>query len=1293
LFAARFTLPPGARVRPVQGEALRLARSMPTPGMLVIEAPMGEGKTEAALAVAEVFAARSGAGGCYIALPTMATSNGIFPRLLSWVEKLPDDGSGKRAVFLAHAKSALQKEYAGLMGRSRGKVAAVDASYGGRAAPGGWENPAARRRPAAAEMVAHQWLRGRKKGLLSSFAVGTIDQLLMAGLKSRHLALRHLAMAGKVVVIDEVHAYDAYMNSYLDRVLSWLGAYGVPVVVLSATLPAVRRRELVAAYAGDDPACGDLTAVEDARGYPLLTAVSPGAAPVIVEAPASGRGTEVLVEAVEDDDTALADRLAAELADGGCALVVRNTVDRVQGTAAVLRERFGAGNVTVAHARYVDLDRAGKDADLLRRFGPPEPDGSAPGRPDGPHIVVASQVVEQSLDVDFDLLVTDLCPLDLLLQRMGRLHRHDRRGRPARLGTARCLVSGADWTTSPAPTPVRGSRTVYGHYPLLRSLAVLAPHLGSPSAPGTPVRLPEDISPLVQAAYGPEEPCPAAWGDLVAEARAAHEKKRETQRDKALTFQLDQVRRPGRPLIGWVEAGVGDADDTPAGKQQVRDSREGLEVLVVMGRADGSLRTLPWLGDGRGDLELPRDAVPAPHAARAAAASAMRLPYQFSFPEQFDQAVRELEETFLPAWQEKESHWLAGELILVLDEDRRARLAGYELFYDPEEGLSVTKEDADRSATGPGGDAATARSGTAVAERAGAADAASAGEDATAAVPAPAEPAPVPSFDLTRRPWLPVLFVDGSEAELSLLDVFDRARDIRRLAGDLPTQDFALFRLLLAIVHDALNGPEDIDAWEALWLSDTPFTPVAEYLEAHRERFDLLHPARPFYQVAELRTAKDEVFSLNRLVADVPNNDPFFSMRLPGVDRLSFAEAARWVVHAQAYDPSGIKSGAVGDPRVKSGKGYPQGVGWAGTLGGVMAEGGTLHESLLLNLIAADTTGIHFGGSDDRPAWRAPEPPGPAPAPDLAGRPYGLRDLYTWQSRRIRLHHDAEGVYGVVLSYGDPLEPHNRQTREPMTGWRFSAAQAKKRHEKIVYLPREHDPTRSAWRGLPGLLANQAPPKGKPGDPDAYLRPKVLGWVARLAHERYLPPTHLIRARTIGAVYGTQQSVIDEVVDDGVLMRVVLLHDGELRFGRLAVAALDLSDTAVRHLGDLAADLALAAGAEPEPRKNAARDLAYGTLDTPFRDWLTTLVPGVDAEERRVAWVAQLGRHVRGIADSLMRDGGTAEWEGRMKDRRWINDTAAELTFRTRLKKSLGTSDEVPAPRAASHIDASEVDA
>lgn len=683
LFAARFALPLGARVRPVQEQAVKLARGMAAPGLMIIEAPMGEGKTEAALAVAEIFAARSGAGGCYVALPTMATGNAMFPRLLEWLRRLPAGGSGEtHSVYLAHSKAALNEKYVELMRTGRRTVSAVELD-----GPGDERRHRGDRRVHSAELVAHHWLRGRKKAMLASFGVGTIDQLLFMGLKSRHVALRHLALAGKVVIIDEAHAYDTYMNTYLDRVLSWLGAYRVPVIVLSATLPAGRRRELLEAYAGTSGS--GLTEVERAEGYPLLTAAAPGRSPVLQPVAPSGRCTAVHMERLEDDLDVLADRLEEELSDGGCALVVRNTVDRVLQTAAHLRKRFG--NVTVAHARFLDLDRMAKDAELLKLFGPP---GKDTKRPKEAHIVVASQVAEQSLDIDFDLLVTDLCPIDLLLQRMGRVHRHLRgegqSERPPRLRTARCLVTGADWAAVPVE-PVSGSRRIYRPYPLLRAAAVLEPYLSGSAETGHIVRLPEDISPLVQKAYGHDPVGPAEWQKALEEARRDQELHQEKQRKEAESFQLGKVGKDGRALIGWLDAGVGDADDTRAGRAQVRDGEESLEVLVVQRLADGTVRTVPWLTEGRGGLELPTETAPEPRLARIVAACGLRLPFQFSTPEVLDRAIEELEAECIPAWQSKECHWLAGELILFLDENCRTRLAGYDLHYTPTDGLEVTR--------------------------------------------------------------------------------------------------------------------------------------------------------------------------------------------------------------------------------------------------------------------------------------------------------------------------------------------------------------------------------------------------------------------------------------------------------------------------------------------------------------------------------------------------------------------------------------------------------------------------
>ncbi|KOV34813.1 CRISPR-associated protein Cse1 [Streptomyces sp. XY431] len=1211
LLEARFELPAGARPRPVQEEAVQLARELPAPGLLVIEAPMGEGKTEAALAVAEVFAARTGAGGCYVALPTRATANAMFPRLTAWLNHLPADGD--RTVFLAHAKAALNDEYAGMMAADRRRIVAVDTD--------GSQGAGHRARRKNAGLIAHQWLRGRKKGLLASFAVGTIDQVLFAGLKNRHLALRHLALAGKVVVIDEVHANDAYMNTYLERVLSWLGAYRVPVVMLSATLPAATRRALVQAY------CGTATEAEGATeepGYPLLTAVAPGHPPLTRRPGAdAARRTTVLLEPLDDDLAVLTDRLSTELADGGCALVVRNTVDRVLEAADRLRERFGDEAVTVAHARFVDLDRARKDTDLLARFGP---DGD---RPRGPHIVVASQVAEQSLDVDFDLLVTDLCPVDLMLQRMGRLHRHPRgegqSARPARLRTARCLVTGVDWAAQTLPGPVKGSMSVYGRHHLLRSAAVLWPHL----AKGVPLALPDDINALVQRAYGSEPLGPSAWSGVMAEAAEEQRLADAAQTARAEVYRLDEVRRPGRSLVGWLDAGVGDVDDHRSGQAQVRDGEESLEVMVAMRHPDGSLTTLPWLDRGRGGLPLPIETVPVWNAAQALAASSLRLPYHFSKPWVIDKAIKQLEQLYVPAWQVKECPQLDGELVLLLDEHGRAELAGFELEYSPIDGLSVH----------PAG----AREVRLVKN--------------------------VPSFDLVSRPWLPVQRLDGTTAELSLREVFGEAAAVRRLVGDVPTQEFTLMRLLLAILHDAVDGPAELEDWEELWEDPDAFAVVGRYLDRHRERFDLLHPETPFFQVPDLRTEKDEVASLNRLVADVPNGDPFFSMRMPSVHRLAFAEAARWLVHAHAFDTSGIKSAAAGDGRAKGGKVYPLGTGWAGGLGGVLAEGDDLRETLLLNLVAADTAGARFR-EDDRPAWRR-GPYGPEPDPeaaDLSRRPSGPRDLYTWQSRRIRLHHDGSAVTGAVLSYGDPLAAHDRRFTEPLTGWRRSRPQEKKLGRVPVYLPRQHDPARSAWRGLPALLQKETASKAaKPGEPAEYLSPLVLEWVARLTTERALERGRLIRARTIGAVYGTQQSVFDEVVDDGVAMAVILMHEGDQRYGRQAVTAVEHSEHGVQAVVQLAADLADAAGAAADGPKAVAAERGYADLDVSFRLWLRELGLRADPEQALADWQRRARSILFALGTELVDTAPQAAREGRVvtgrSGRVWLNDALAFRRF------------------------------
>lgn len=591
LLTARFDLPVGAAPRPVQLDAVKAAWQLESPGLMIVEAPMGEGKTEAALAVAEVYAHRFGYGGLFFALPTQATTDAMFSRVMSWMEHLPgEDLPVGASVTLAHGKSRLNTLYDGLVRNGQGREVDADSHK---------ESPGSR-------AMVHSWMVGRKKSGLASIVIGTIDQVLFAALKSKHLALRWLGLMGKVVVIDEVHAYDVWMSSYLDMVLRWLGAAKVPVVILSATLPPARRASLAKAYGGDEPAL--------ARGYPLITTVSGGVVKTH-RVPASGRSFVVRLHELDNFDAALSATLQSALTDGGCALVVRNTVAMAQATADSLRGTFGAEMVTLHHARFLAVDRARRDEELLDRFGSPERLAERGSVRPSRHIVVATQVVEQSLDVDFDLLVTDIAPVDLVLQRLGRVHRHPR-PRPAQVAQPTCYVTGVEWSEGVPAFPK--SDLVYEQAALLDSLAVLRSRFG-----GSLV-IPDDIAPLVAAAYDDDLELPGEWHQVASEARLRRCDHEGRQQRAAADFQI----RPPRTgaIRDWIEGGVGDGEASRKARAAVRDIAETLECLVVVEREDGSWSTPDWLPDGMGNLAVPRDEAPSGVSARALAGCTVRLP-------------------------------------------------------------------------------------------------------------------------------------------------------------------------------------------------------------------------------------------------------------------------------------------------------------------------------------------------------------------------------------------------------------------------------------------------------------------------------------------------------------------------------------------------------------------------------------------------------------------------------------------------------------------------------------------
>ena len=551
-FAVRFGFAPNA----VQRAVLEAVDTAAEPGILILEAQMGVGKTEAALAAAEIMASRFGLGGVFFGLPTQATANGIFPRLLGWADTQTEE-TLPQAIKLAHGMAELNENYLRLQGR--GVQLEEDAQEEHR-------------------VQVHQWFRGNKQVLLANFVIGTVDQLLLAALAQKHVMLRHLGLAGKVVIIDECHAYDTYMNCYLDRTLEWLGWYKVPVILLSATLPARRRTELVEAYqqkkaAPDAP-------WETSCGYPLLIWTN-GAEVKQTAIPSDAPGQTVQLTTLTEPE--LPALLRRKLAEGGCAGVIVNTVKKAQKIAQLLRESLPDKEVQLFHAQFLMPDRA----------------------------------------------------------------------------------------------------AVYGQWLLWRTRKFLP----------RSIRLPEEISPLVQRVYGWEREAPGgAQGE---EMRSIYERTQEKMKARAEAYLVPQPETHRlaqlNTLDDWMQNEGARSD--PAARAAVRDGDPSVEVLVMQCRADGSIHFLPWQ---EGGSAVAADSPPPPETALKIARQKLRLPAVFGKAWKVDGVIRELEadnRSRLAAWQL--SPLLHGELILLLDENLTARLAGMELCYDRENGLTYQKEETD----------------------------------------------------------------------------------------------------------------------------------------------------------------------------------------------------------------------------------------------------------------------------------------------------------------------------------------------------------------------------------------------------------------------------------------------------------------------------------------------------------------------------------------------------------------------------------------------------------------------
>lgn len=376
--------------------------------LFVVEDLTGSGKTEAALMLAHRLIAAGRAEGLFIALPTQATANAMFDRVAEVYRRLFAEDS-RPSLILSHSAARLDPRF---------RPPPFD-----DAAPA--EDLAEPELETASTACAGWISDDRRRAFFADIAVGTIDQGLLAILPSRYQSLRLLGLSRRVLIVDEVHAYDPYMQQELMTLLRFHAAFGGSAILLSATLPQATRQHYLSLYQMGKPDPAD-----ELPPYPLASRTSTPNGRIHEKCLAPRTPRFIPVSRIPDVESAL--QVVVEAATRGAAVCwIRNAVDDVLDAAGKLRSLLPSDGSAplIFHARFTACDRAARERDVLGLFGPPTNDEARENRRRG-RIVVASQVVEQSLDLDFDLLVTDLAPIDLLIQRAGRLWRHIRPQRP-----------------------------------------------------------------------------------------------------------------------------------------------------------------------------------------------------------------------------------------------------------------------------------------------------------------------------------------------------------------------------------------------------------------------------------------------------------------------------------------------------------------------------------------------------------------------------------------------------------------------------------------------------------------------------------------------------------------------------------------------------------------------------------------------------------------------------------------------------------------------------------------------
>ena len=456
---------------PLQQKALEVDISVPGPQLLVLEDVTGAGKTEAALILAHRLMSAGKGDSLYVGLPTMATSNAMFHRL----------SLAYRALFIKSSMPSLVLAHG-----ARHMSDAFNHSLWSEENNGQHQYAADE---SAASSACNIWFAdSRKKSLLAEVGVGTLDQLLMASMPFKHQSLRLLGLFGKLLILDEVHAYDSYMVRLLEGLLEFHAAQGGSAIILSATLPYSLRSKLLRAF--QKGTGGKLPTPNPDAQYPWFSLLTTQGLHESFTATRPEVAREVSIAWLTQAQLAV-ELIESAVSAGQCICWIRNTVDEATEVYRQLKERgtIPAEDLLLFHSRFAFIDRMEIETQALRRFGKESTSAGRRGK-----VLIATQVIEQSLDIDLDIMISDLAPVDLLIQRAGRLQRHQRGTRiPPVLhifAPAWQDAPQSDWLTETIP----GTGFVYADHACLWRTQHILREKGA-------IRMPEDARELVETVY------------------------------------------------------------------------------------------------------------------------------------------------------------------------------------------------------------------------------------------------------------------------------------------------------------------------------------------------------------------------------------------------------------------------------------------------------------------------------------------------------------------------------------------------------------------------------------------------------------------------------------------------------------------------------------------------------------------------------------------------------------------------------------------------------------------------